>query len=400
MINFIIDIKALSSLKVRSLLSDFLVRMSSSFGFIVLLIYVFEKTDKTLDLGYISLAMIVPSILFSLFSKKIIFGLGPIFSFRLFSILRGLLFLCVPLFANTIGVIAFLAALASLFYQIIYTSKLTYDTSLIPIGERTKFNSLRALVRNLSTLIGPALAGVVSANLGSEVGLFITGGLSLFCVFSLKDIKHRKTVATQNNKHKFSYAWLKHHHELVLLLIMYVVVVSILEMEAPLVFPFIKQSYHYPSYVSGLLFAVCGVGGLVGSLFIYHYDTKISVMSVAVLLAFDGFALLLICLILPISLTFVLFAFLGIISAINMIAVESYIQEVAPSEYQPFLFSILAFASGVGGATLTLISTYLADIFGAQLVLKNGALIEIALGAGVAILVYFYKMTHALRDEV
>ncbi|MBI2027913.1 MAG: hypothetical protein HYS98_08970 [Deltaproteobacteria bacterium] len=83
---------------------------------------------------------------------------------------------------------------------------------------------------------------------------------------------------------------------------------------------------------------------------------------------------------LPLTYGYLIFSLLGIIGTLTLVSVESEIQERVKSSYRPMLFSVLQFAGGVGGASMTLISTGLADVWGVAYVLSASALFELSIG--------------------
>lgn len=370
----------------RSILTEFIIKTSSSFGSIATYLYVFEKTGKTVDLGYISVAMALPSLFFVFFSGKILFKFTPLLSFRISSILRGLLFFLIPIFNNNIQEIAIIITLTSFFHQIIYTSKLTYDSVLVSSGQKTKFNSKRACISGISTIIGPALASIICTFLGVEKTIVVTGIFNILGTVFLQKLPVTvspllATNATNDHQSlKNLWIWLKKRIDISILLVVYIVTMAILKMETPLIFPFIKEMYNAGSDIAGYLYGFSGLGGLVASLIMHRYAKPLNNWIVAALLFFDGLSLYFCTLGVSLSILFALFTLLGVIGLINMITVESQIQETTPHSLQPYLFSLCSFVSGTGGAVLTIISTYLADIYGSIIILRQCALSEIFVG--------------------
>jgi|GEM_PF-3240885 len=75
--------------KSRSLLSDFLLKLGSQAGFTVLIVYIFTKTSRFMDIGYISVAMLLPSLFFTAFFAKILHHFSALFTYRISLLLRS-----------------------------------------------------------------------------------------------------------------------------------------------------------------------------------------------------------------------------------------------------------------------------------------------------------------------
>jgi hypothetical protein len=73
--------------------------------------------------------------------------------------------------------------------------------------------------------------------------------------------------------------------------------------------------------------------------------------------------------------------------------------EILPPNIQAYLFSALAFAGGIAGAALTLVSTALADSYGAARVLGVCGLFEVSLGAAATMSFMACRSTPRASEE-
>lgn len=373
----------------RSLISDGFARLSMRIGFTAMLVYVFQCGFSTFDLGIVSVASVVPSIFLALFSGRLTlkFGNRKIY---LASLLTCSVFLClVPLSRGHFMTLAFFAGIIGLMQQMSMASKLAYDASIVSPDARTKFNSKRAFLSGMTTIAGPSLAGFIGGYWGGQSALVLAGLFAiiatLFLVKGYPESNHKNVPASEDHKNgmwvqtKDLARWLLGggDREMLVQLVTYIVIMGIMQMEAPLIFPFVKEVYRMGVNVSGTLLGICGVGSLFGATVMHIYSKPIRSTWLMLLLAFDGLVLLLISYGFSLGFTYFLFIFLGIISSVALVTVETQVQNEAPAKFHTFIFSIMSFVGGVGGASLTLLSTSVADVYGSALVLRGCAYLEV-----------------------
>jgi hypothetical protein len=66
-----------------------------------------------------------------------------------------------------------------------------------------------------------------------------------------------------------------------------------------------------------------------------------------------------------------------------LIVVEGAVQRDIQSQHRPFIFSVMQFAGGAGGASLGIAAGFLADSYGAKPVLSGAAIGEVMVGGAV-----------------
>lgn len=377
----------------RSLISDGFARLSMRIGFTAMLVYVFQCGFSTFDLGIISVASVVPSIFLALFSERLTlkFGSRKIYlaSLLMCSVCLGL----IPLSHGRFVVLALFAGVVGLMQQMSMASKLAYDAIIVASEVRTKFNSKRAFLSGITTIAGPSVAGFIGGYWGGQSALVLAGFFAIIAtLFLIKGYPEAKVEnASEYEGHKNGLwgqtqdlsRWLVGggDRDMLIQLMAYIVIMGIMQMEAPLIFPFVKEVYNLGVNVSGTLLGICGVGSLLGATVMHVYAKPIRSVWLTLLLAFDGLVLLLISYGFSLGFTYFLFIFLGIISSVALVTVETQVQSEAPPKFHTFIFSIMSFVGGVGGASLTLVSTSVADVYGSALVLRGCAYLEVIVSA-------------------
>jgi len=376
-------------LSTRALIADGFAKLSLHSSFTALMILTFQGGSATLNLGIVSICLLVPSLLFTLHSGRFLERYPPLQAFRGAALLRAAVLLALPLVGANLLVLSLAAALVGLLQQVLATAKLTFDATVVGSEERTRFNSKRALLSGLAVLLGPSLAGVIGGYFGAGPAVLTSAALGVLSFLALWRAPAPATApeagpAETDTSGRAGLAaalrWLWRSEQVGILVLAYTVLLAILEMEAPLIFPFVKESYGRGPDVSGTLLGVCGLGSLVGALVMHRRNRPVGARVLTALLVLDGVLLGLIAHAPNIPLLYLLFSALGILATITQVTVETEVQSRAPRRYHPLLFSFMTFAGGAGGAALALGATALADVVGAARVLVYCAGLEVAVG--------------------
>jgi hypothetical protein len=160
----------------------------------------------------------------------------------------------------------------------------------------------------------------------------------------------------------------------------YCAVVAILEIQAPLVFPFVHEIYSAGSSLGGILLGLCGLGGFAGAYAAERRPHLFSPSSIPLLVFLDGLLFLCFTQLSDIFVACLLFTTLGAMGSITLILVESVVQTEVAASNRPFVFSLMQFSGGAGGASLGVLAAFLAERFTTKLVLSGAALLEIGVG--------------------
>lgn len=379
---------------IKSLISEGLAKLSAQAGFTALLFFAFQRGVKIGDVGFIAVAMLLPSLLWTWSAQGLTRKFSPRNTYLLALTLRSFVLLAAPFIAINVLWASVCSGMIGLLSQAINTSKLVFDGGRVASQNRAKFNAHRSLLGSIAMIAGPSLAGLVSPYAGGRTSLVLAGLIGFIGVIFLlsKDTLNRATELAPSEGTPFeqkpelrkplqvgAWEWLKKNPELLVLLSTYAVIIAVLEMEFPIVFPFVKEIYHRGADVSGPLLGICGVGSLLGGAFMHWHGKPLKSFGLTLLLAFDGSSLLLATFGPRLMICYFLFFLMGIISSVAMVTVETEVQNTASSDHQAFLFALMGFVGGAGGAVLTLVSTQMADWVGSSLVLRSCATFEIGL---------------------
>jgi len=376
-----------------SLLTEILMRTSSQMGYTALLVIAYNQSHNTLEIGIVSVGIVLPSLLFVKFSAYINTLNRAWSSFAWSSTARFLALGLAIIASRNWFTLMVIAALIGFTQQVIQTAKMTLDTWIVPGNQRVTFSSSKATVASLATMIGPPLAGAIAGLFGPKAALALVALLGIFSIFSMLPVRFHSKLSTEallakNDEESGAGRLtltqaLSKFPDVVLSFATYVLVVIILEMEVPLLFPFVHEIYARGAEFAGYLLGVCGIGTFAGALFMKRWGRPFTPTAITLVLILDGAALMIATRGVPLPILFALFSVLGVISAVTLVSTETQIQNVVPAEVAAPLFSLMFFAGGAGGAAMTLISTAIAQKLGASRVLFACGGLEIAIGLAV-----------------
>jgi MFS family permease len=355
------------------------------------MIHVFERTHMPFDLGIISAALVLPSILFTKYAHNIDTLRRSEYGFYAGSILRTVAIACLWLFDRSWLCLLIFSAVAGLGQQVVLTSKMSIDTWLLPPLLRVSFSSAKASIASMAIIGGPMLCGILFALHRPSLAflifivLSVTAPVVMLCFMqSIRNIELGDGSRVPETTARIQKASLKHlfcrNKNLAITFISYITVLVILEMEAPLLFPFVEDVYGRNASLAGYLLGICGVGAFLGAFVIKRLGRPLTPVQIGATLLADG--IIFICSVagVPIAITFVLFSFLGAISSVTLVSTETQIQNHVPAHLATPLFSIIFFAGGVLGSALALISTAMAQSIGSQIVLSACGGCEVLVG--------------------
>jgi predicted MFS family arabinose efflux permease len=350
----------------------------------------YQATGKTSDIGFISVATVGPGLLIVLFAGSYTARLSPLGTARLFTASRALLFTATGLASPGPTGILIAAALQSLIHQGLMGAKMSLDADLVPEAQRRAFNARKAMLASAATVSGPPLGGVILAALGFQAALFCMAGLSALAALLLSLVRagdpgRRADAPRASATPMASLLHLWRAPRTASVVAMFCLVSVILEVQAPLMFPFVREVHGRGSDYTGLLLGLCGIGGIAGAYLAQRFPRALGERSVPWVVAADGVIFLIFTQLREPDVGAVLFVFLGMMSAITLVIVESAVQRDIESRFRPFVFSVMQFAAGAGGASLGIVTAFLAEGHGAQPVLAIAAMAET--GSGLLCLV-------------
>jgi predicted MFS family arabinose efflux permease len=387
---------------------DFILRLSGLSSMIVFIAFVYQLTGRSSDIGFISLATFIPSLLVTVYSGVLFKKWNAPVILQGTLIARVVLFLAAAFLVHSSLGIFLVAAIHSLFYQISLVAKMSCDAQLIDEKDRAQYLSSKMLFANICIILGPPLGGILASQLSAfgTMMILMMGNVFLLFGFQIRSVDwYKKSFKPLNQKNDLEpnldtskklgfmdcYRYLKTLPWVFLVVISYCMVAMILEIQSPLIFPFTKEVFGKGSDFASMLLGAAGVGGVVGSLLPLRFPKIFHAKSIPYLVLFDGLIFSIFTLSSSTKLSVGLFLLLGIMGAVTLLLVESTVQSEVRSEYQPTVFSLMQFAGGAGGATLGIFAAYLAEIFGSQITLFGAAIIEIGIGAAGLLTFWWVK---------
>lgn len=367
------------------LLVDMVLRMLGVACFTLFIAAIYKITGKASDIGFISLATVGPSFLVVMFAGTYTARLSTLGTTRLFTWLRTLVFAVTGLLSPGTTGILIAAALQSLIHQASAGAKMSLDAELVPEAMRRTYNARKAMLANVATVTAPPLGGVVITALGLSAALFFMAVLSALAAVLLAFVRAAKhdRPAEEQRAGVTPLASLRHLWHIprtASIVAVFCLVSAILEIEAPLMFPFVREVHGRGSDFTGLLFGLCGIGGIAGAYFAQRFPHALGEKSVPWLVAADGVIFLLFTQLHDAGVATAIFPLLGAMSAVTLVVVEGAVQRDIEARHRPFVFSVMQFAGGAGGASLGVVTAFLAESHGAQPVLAVAAASEIGFG--------------------
>ncbi|MEV6839753.1 MFS transporter [Streptomyces sp. NPDC051133] len=380
--------------ELRQLLAaDVFVRLTGLAYYTVFTAGIYQLTGRTADVGLIGAATLLPALLMVLTAGRLTARLTSRRTLIAFSGARVVLFAGAALLPVTTASLLVVAALNSLIQQAVLSAKRTFDAEVLREQERTAYNARRTMAGNVLVIVAPPLGGVAVTMLGPTWSLVI-GAVSGACLIPvLVALKAAPAEPHQERGGEISVAVsasLRHLCRMPQVLSMvttYCLVVIILEVESPLMFPFAEQAYGLDGSFTGLLLGLGGLGGIVGAILTQRFPRVFGESSLAWMIIFDGLVFFAFTQADSVPVACALFTLLGAMGSVSIVLVEGTVQQHVAPTHRPFVFSAMQFAGGAGGAALGVVAAYIANATGAKSVLAWCALTEVAAGL-VCVLVW------------
>ncbi len=367
---------------------------------------VYNANGSAGQIGFIAMAITLPSIVISFFSGKLFKSANLLRNIYICSGIKIIALLSLYfLFTNPFFLIS-LIVLNGVLNQLIAVSKQSFDAIQIEPALRTKFNSKKAFLNEIALIIGPALGGLTAAYFSlSNICLIlaILSVIPIFFLLSFNNIKrnYEEAVKQKGVSFKENVQYLFSKKVVIFLLLSYSLVVIILEMQTPLTFPFVKEKFNGDNSVTGVFFSVCGIGGVIGALIPIFIKIKNEALAILLLVIFDGLFVFLFTISTNFYLSCAIFTILGLMGSIAIVLVETKVQNDLEEKYRPFAFSIIQLAKSSIGAPLAAGAAAVADHIGAVKVLRGAAYIEIFSGFLFLILfIFFLRNTKNCPKEI
>jgi MFS family permease len=282
-------------LRDRSLLAllvgEFISRLGSQFTNLALPWFVLVTTGSPAKMTLVFAAELAPMALFGIPAGAVVQRLGPKASMLLADAARVPIIAAIPILHEVGGLsfplILVLAALHGLFSCAYFTCQRLILPAVVGENEQllAQANSLVEGTTNVTTLLGPALAGVLIAFVGAANVMWFDA-VSFLLAFVLIASAVRVTVARHDDDEQGRGVWAGLAY---LRRDLLVARVSLSSLTFGFLFPMLVASfpvlayeqYHHNPRVAGLLLSVIGAGQVVGSLFAFRLVTKLPPMRMA-----------------------------------------------------------------------------------------------------------------------
>jgi predicted MFS family arabinose efflux permease len=378
------------------LAADFAMRLAGIACYTLFIAAIYNTTGKASDIGFISAVTALPALLMALSAAKYTQRFSAASSVRYLLLARAVIFASAA--ALPVGTVAILvvAGLHSLLNQAAVSAKMSLDAELLDDENRRKYNSSKTMLVNVAVIVGPPFGGVVVQSLGYRVALLIMAAITLLVPLALlavrqPDVELEAEQAAVSTTPAASLRYLRTVPYVAAIISLYCLVAVILEVEAPLMFPFVDEIYHRGSGFTGLLLGLAGIGGICGAILAQRLPDLFSESSIPWLIMLDGLAFLVFTQLRAQLPAAAVFALLGVMGAVTLVVVEGTVQQHVVKTHRPFVFSGMQFASGAGGASLGIATAFLAQAYGAKLVLAVCAIAELLAGGGCVTAAFYFR---------
>ena len=363
---------------------------------------VLKMSNSAFLIGLITALGSLPSLFFTLFGgvlidrfpkKKILFITQG--SAMILAITLGMLNVFDVINVWEIAVIAFLMGTVA---AIDIPARQAFVAELVSKDQIPSAIALNSATFNAARVIGPGIAGLLLAWIGTG-GAFLINGLSYIAVIAalysmnINSVTAEKKTGTLTSiKEGLVYSF---SHPIIRMLIIFTAVSSVFGWSYSTVMPLIAANeFHLDAAGLGYMYAAGGLGALSATLLIGLFSKKVS----SVYFILGGNTLFSVCIILfsfttnlTLALVLLFFAGFGLLSQFAMI--NTTIQRLVKSEFRGRVLSIYIFMfmglTPLGNFEVGLLSEYM----GTGFAIRTGAFIVFLFG----VLVFFYR--HKIRKD-
>lgn len=355
------------------------------------------SNGKILDLGFLTSIQIVPSILLAPFAGIIIDKLPRKWIMIISDICSGLAILA-TIFVNDlqyIYLIAFIKAAVNVFR---FPAQSSFEPNLVSKDNIPLLNSFKASSNSIIQIIGSATGAAVVGFMGLKLSFIIDAATFWVSAMMILTIMIQE-LHVQNEKINFrkikfikefvdgaSIVW--KNSKLKLMVSIELFLTLAMSMQGVLIYYFIGETLRMGDQAElawGILLSALGVGTIIGSfvigILVKRYENPFKLFLNA--LFFDGVILALFSLNTYFPLSILLFTLLGVVSAANMIILNSVLQKTVPDDKRGRVFSSLDMLRGPISLLSILVGTTTASLITAQGVLLIAAFLELLIALGV-----------------
>ncbi|MGE7625013.1 MFS transporter [Viridibacillus sp. NPDC096237] len=365
---------------------------------IALNILVLDMTNSAAAVAGIYIVGPVAKLLTNFFAGSIIDRQNKRRLMILSDVIRGLLVLLVPFMGSiwTVYAILFIANMASSFFG---PSSTFYITKFVEEKDRRRFNSIMSMLSSGSFLIGPALAGILIATVGTTICVVInaiTFFLCAVCIYLLPNAENESTLKREPITLKMIMAdwqvvklYIKQDHYFIKIYLLFQFALMIaLSLDSQEV-TFIKQNLGLSNKMYGMIVSITGIGSIIGASVSAMLVKKISLQTyfaIGMLMTTVGYLLF------YSSIGFwsatAAFIFLGFFMSFANSGYDTFYQKNVPTEIMGRFGSVTAMFLSILQISFTFIIGALAEWFSLQMVTIGFSAIAVLLSIILCIQVF------------
>lgn len=345
---------------------------------IALNVLVLDMTNSAAAVAGIYIVGPVAKLLTNFFAGSIIDRQNKRRLMILSDVIRGLLVLLVPFMGSiwTVYAILFIANMASSFFG---PSSTFYITKFVEEKDRRRFNSIMSMLNSGSFLIGPALAGILIATVGTTICVVInaiTFFLCAVCIYLLPNVEIETTIKREPITLKMIMSdwqvvklYIKQDHYFIKIYLLFQVALMIAFSLDSQEVTFIKQNLGLSNKMYGMIVSITGIGSIIGASVSAMLVKKISLQTyfaIGMLMTTVGYLLF------YSSIGFwsatAAFIFLGFFMSFANSGYDTFYQKNVPTEIMGRFGSVTAMFLSILQITFTFIIGALAEWFSLQIV--------------------------------
>ena len=347
---------------------------------------VLEITDSAFYVGLVSAAATVPSLIFSLFGGVIVdrFSKRKVLLFTqtasmILAFVLGLLTISGLINVWEIMILAFLLGSIT---AIDLPARQAFTFEMVDKKDLPSAIALNSAIFNGSRVIGPGIAGLVIASIGTG-GTFILNGISYIASIAGLFFIKVNFIESKDHPHPLkaikdgiSYSW---NSRLIKTILIFSAVISVFGFSYLTIMPVIaKNIFHIEASGLGYLFSASGLGALAGTILLSAFSRKIK----SPVLIFGGISLFSLSIMIftfitsfPLALVFMFFSGIGMMACFSTI--NTFLQENIENKFRGRVMSIYTLVF-MGLAPLGNVQIgYFSEHFGTSFAIQLGIAIVI-----------------------
>ncbi|MFC4618748.1 MFS transporter [Camelliibacillus cellulosilyticus] len=303
---------------------------------------------------------------------------------------RGILVLILPFLPSMVGIyaIVFMLSCADVFYK---TAFGPYFTKLIPPEKRKRTNSLMGMMQTGAIVVGPAIAGALLAFSSPGVALaangisFLLSGLA-FLLFLPKLLMpstdeqttiHSGLMQTVKTDWKIVFQFVKsNRYFIALYLFVQMTFIIGMALDSQEVV-FAEQVLNLDSSGYSFLVTICGVGYLLGAVFVALFARHLPLRILIGMTFMTGIGFLIYALSGEFWMAALGFIILGFFQSCASTGFQTFYQNHVPIDKMGRIGSVLGLLQSIGIVLLTLLAGVFSNTFGVKGMVVGGVAIEL-----------------------